>query len=260
MAFGSRRSADRVEERARNLNYWFLALTCFAGFLAVLTALVLSVEVINFIGFSSDVKNAEKDVKDGAAVVQGLREQVAADAAAAKEMLAEMERNLSRAEAILSKQALQDAGEGEQPDGQLPETAPPLGEFLDLLTALAIVVGGYEFGPEPYSGGLQTSGKESLEVNLESGHEYLFVGLCDDRCEDLDLHLYGGEEQSELLGRDELEDARPLVVYTPNEAESARLTVTMKACDVTSGEDACKWEVYLFSREGVTDDMPQEGE
>lgn len=92
-------------------------------------------------------------------------------------------------------------------------------------------------------GSLRDSGSETSVVTLRSGVEYVFVGVCDEDCSDLDIILYRSGS-SDAVARDLLRDDAPIVRHTPDASGDYRVYVSMADCDVSP----CAYAVRIYER------------
>jgi hypothetical protein len=106
--------------------------------------------------------------------------------------------------------------------------------FLDqvraqlLVAAIAFTDKGYELTSAPYTGSLRQGQVDDLKVDLNAGQNYLFIGLCDQDCGDIDLYLY--DENGQLIDSDIKNDDKPLVLVTPRWSGRFYIKVKMVSC------------------------------
>jgi hypothetical protein len=92
------------------------------------------------------------------------------------------------------------------------------GQFTDqvraqlLVAGVALVNGGYELVDQD-TGQLHLNRYEDLRISLRGNRRYIFTGVCDQDCGDLDLYLY--DENDNLIDKDEEVDDYPMVSVTP---------------------------------------------
>lgn len=91
-----------------------------------------------------------------------------------------------------------------------------------------------------FDGSLDHDASESLTLPLRVGREYALVAVCDVDCDNLDLHLYGGNDQ--VLESDTEMDDVPVIMFAPKRDGKYRLKITMKKC----GSSPCYYGVGLF--------------
>lgn len=87
---------------------------------------------------------------------------------------------------------------------------------------------GFEPVGEIRVGALLEREKDSLNLELEPGWQYVALGMCDEDCGDLDFHLFDGADKQ--VGFDVASNARPIVQVTPTAAGAYRLQVVMGQC------------------------------
>lgn len=68
-----------------------------------------------------------------------------------------------------------------------------------------------------------------VQVELEPGLEYRFIGACDNECVDIDMQLVN-LVSGEVVAFDNLPDNYPLVVYTPPEPGRYQVSLHMFGC------------------------------
>lgn len=90
-------------------------------------------------------------------------------------------------------------------------------------------------------GVLRDGGESFLEIELEGGVEYLFTGVCDQDCSDLDLELYRADD-FESVESDLAVDDVPVIAYTPPSSGYYLLGVEMVDCET----DICYYGVRIF--------------
>lgn len=103
---------------------------------------------------------------------------------------------------------------------------------------------GYELEGNPRIGRLADDATEDFEASLQPGFAYMFSGMCDDRCEDIDLILYGPRNRE--IDSDYALDANPMVQVRPRIASTYRIRVSMANC----GTRSCYYAVTLYKRTG----------
>ena len=81
-------------------------------------------------------------------------------------------------------------------------------------------------------GVLDAGGRAYLEVELEAGVEYLFSGVCDQDCSDLDLYLHESDGFESLVSDVEVDDV-PIIVYTAPRTGGYLLGVSMADCEAS---------------------------
>ncbi len=101
---------------------------------------------------------------------------------------------------------------------------------------------GYSEMGETESGSMTEGQEMRFPVNLRSGVEYKFVGVCDNDCQDLDLVLFGPD--GDRLESDLLTDAYPILEVRAEEGGQYRMAVSMVTCTL----DPCLYEVATFAR------------
>ena len=95
---------------------------------------------------------------------------------------------------------------------------------------------GYRADPQAFHtdmivGVLEPGAEVGLEIDLQSGVEYMIMGVCDQDCDDLDLVLT--DPDGTELASDALDDAYPVLVFTSPARSAYILWVTMYDCSVS---------------------------
>jgi hypothetical protein len=101
---------------------------------------------------------------------------------------------------------------------------------------------GYSLTHSPTIGSLGKGRDQSLEVQLESGKQYVFFGVCDTDCSDLDMALYDG---GTMLGQDVETDDVPIVTHTPTRSGTFQLKVSMVTCT----NEPCRYGVGVYAKQ-----------
>ena len=101
---------------------------------------------------------------------------------------------------------------------------------------------GYRLTHRIYTGALDDSEAETVELSLDIGTEYQIVGACDEDCTDLDFVLYDGSGRE--VDSDLLEDDYPVVSVTVTRSGAFTLRVSMAACS----EEPCRYGIGVFGR------------
>jgi hypothetical protein len=78
------------------------------------------------------------------------------------------------------------------------------------------------------TGHLDRGASTWIRYQLDADVSYLFAGVCDEDCSDLDLRLY--DETGTLVDADVESDDGPKVRVTPKHSATFRLRVTMARC------------------------------
>jgi hypothetical protein len=92
---------------------------------------------------------------------------------------------------------------------------------------LVAQLGGRE-SHEIMTGHLDRGASTWIRYQLDADVSYLFAGVCDEDCSDLDLRLY--DETGTLVDADVESDDGPMVRVTPKHSATFRLRVTMARC------------------------------
>ena len=197
---------EKLDARAENLNRWLMGAAVLFTLLAVLTALVLAKGVALDMA-TSELINRELD--------------------RIQDRFRELDLGLVDGERLLeSLEAVERLAEATALDG--------IGDILESTGEQVVVE----------SGTLQNSEAATVNVELEEGWDYTFIGICDDDCIDLDLVLRLDDTEVEI---DDLLDALPIINYSPNASGEFKLDVRMVECAI----ERCSWQLEGFRRETV---------
>ena len=117
-------------------------------------------------------------------------------------------------------------------------------EVSDMLDALEAVwvEDGYTRSGSILSGWLDEDEQEMHRVDLQSGADYMIMGMCDFDCEDLDLALY--DSSGDLVDEDVLPDELPVLEFTGPSDGAFLLEASMVTCTV----EPCEYGVLVLRR------------
>jgi hypothetical protein len=87
---------------------------------------------------------------------------------------------------------------------------------------------GYARAAGPFAGGLNEREGRRYTVTLRAGQDYRIVGVCDNRCGDLDLRLRDPNDRE--IARDVLEDSVPVIHVRPYATGQHAIDVEMQGC------------------------------
>lgn len=108
---------------------------------------------------------------------------------------------------------------------------------------LRTLVGRYlDYYASAFGGGMEAAGPDQIapltegqahtvDLDLEPGLQYRFIGACDNECIDIDLQLLNLTSQ-EVVAFDNLADNFPLLVYAPPEPGRYQVTLVMYGCTI----------------------------
>ncbi len=82
--------------------------------------------------------------------------------------------------------------------------------------------------------------RDSLALELESGVQYVLLGICDEDCGDIDFHLF--EPAGKEIAFETKTSSRAVLWVTPSIAGTHRLEVVMSRC----GTPPCYYAVQLL--------------
>lgn len=102
---------------------------------------------------------------------------------------------------------------------------------------------GYSPIGQPAAGAINDDTQEEVGVNLNSGGQYLMIGVCDNDCSDVDLRLMG-PDGSEVASDVEADDT-PVLQFTSGASGAHRARVIMASCD----RNPCAYGVALYAKQ-----------
>jgi hypothetical protein len=101
---------------------------------------------------------------------------------------------------------------------------------------------GYSRAAGPFAGGLPAGNARRNTVTLRAGQQYRILGVCDERCRDFDLRVFG--PNGALVAQDILEDAVPIVRITPTATGRYDIEAIMVRCTAAP----CWYAYNVYSR------------
>jgi hypothetical protein len=123
------------------------------------------------------------------------------------------------------------------PDPFARELAQKLARGEQLITD-----NGYSRAAGPFAGGLNAAQSRRNTVTLRAGQDYRILGVCDERCRDFDLRLFG--PNGALVAQDILDDAVPIVHIVPTVTGQYDIEAVMVRC----GASPCWYAFNVYSR------------
>lgn len=125
---------------------------------------------------------------------------------------------------------------------QVPD--PFARELAQKLTRAELVLSdyGYARAAGPFAGGLREGEERRFSVMLRAGQDYRVVGVCDNRCRDLDLRLF--DPDARIVAADTGSDARPVIHVRPYSSGRHDIEVEMRQCAVAT----CWFAFNVYSR------------
>ena len=111
--------------------------------------------------------------------------------------------------------------------------------LLDSATTL-VENGDFEEARGPVFGHLEEDQDEEFQLRVRAGHTYIFVGVCDENCSDLDI-VITDEDGDELESDVELDDT-PMVVLEAEETTTITVKVSMATC-----RDDCHYGMGMYT-------------
>jgi hypothetical protein len=131
----------------------------------------------------------------------------------------------------------------------LTPTVALAGRFTDqvreqlMQAAISLGINGsYQLTHNPLVDDLSNNQSQTFNVNLHSGISYAFMGVCDEDCQDIDLHVY--DENGNLINSDTDADDYPLVTVSPRWSGQFQVKVTMANCTAST----CYYGMGVFGR------------
>lgn len=101
---------------------------------------------------------------------------------------------------------------------------------------------GYARAAGPFAGGLREAEGRRFIVTLRAGQDYRIVGVCDERCRDLDLRLYDADQR--MIAEDVLQDAVPVIHVRPYATGQYAIEAIMHGCSAAP----CWYAFNVYSR------------
>jgi len=102
---------------------------------------------------------------------------------------------------------------------------------------------GYSRAAGPFAGGLAQGEARRVPITLRAGQEYRIVGVCDDRCRDIDLRVFN--TNGIVIGEDVARDALPIVDMRPPVTGQHFVEVQMPGC---AASDVCYYAFNVYAR------------
>lgn len=101
---------------------------------------------------------------------------------------------------------------------------------------------GYARAAGPFAGGLVEETAQRRSIMLRAGQDYRIVGVCDERCRDLDLRLY--DPNGQIVGQDVLEDDVSVIHVQPGFTGQYTIDAAMIRCEGSP----CWYAINVYSR------------
>ena len=101
---------------------------------------------------------------------------------------------------------------------------------------------GYQRAAGPFAGGLNQNGARRHTIMLRAGQDYRILGVCDERCTDVDLRLFINGDQ--LVAQDVLQDAVPILHVRPTVTGNYEVEAVMARCTGSP----CWYAFNVYSR------------
>lgn len=101
---------------------------------------------------------------------------------------------------------------------------------------------GYARAAGPFAGGLSQRESRRFNLTLRAGQDYRIVGVCDERCVDLDMRLFGPNER--LVAQDVLDDRVPVIHVRPTLTGQYGIEAAMVRCNA----QPCYYAFNVYSR------------
>ena len=93
---------------------------------------------------------------------------------------------------------------------------------------------------QPYTGSMAEGRTLSVNVQLDAGSDYAFLGVCDNDCSDLDLRVY--DSMGNMVDEDIELDDYPVLSVSAKRAGTYRVEVVMETCS----SDPCRFGVAAY--------------
>lgn len=132
---------------------------------------------------------------------------------------------VKRAMAAIAALGLAAAGSAvaQVPDPFARELAQKLAGAEQLVSA-----DGYSRAAGPFAGGLRQHEQRAFTVMLRAGRDYRVVGVCNERCADLDLRMFDASGQ--IVTADTLADDVPILRVRPEVTGNYAIQADMARC------------------------------
>jgi len=101
---------------------------------------------------------------------------------------------------------------------------------------------GYMRAAGPFAGGLMQQQAQNRTIMLRAGQDYRIVGVCDDRCRDLDMRLF--DPNGLLIGQGVVVDATQVIHVVPTVTGDHRIELSMPRCTGAP----CWYAVNVYAR------------
>lgn len=101
---------------------------------------------------------------------------------------------------------------------------------------------GYARAAGPFAGGLEQEHAQRRSIMLRAGQDYRIVGVCDERCHDLDMRLY--DPHGRIVAQDVLEDDVPVIHVQPGFTGQHTIEAAMVRCEGSP----CWYALNVYSR------------
>ncbi len=101
---------------------------------------------------------------------------------------------------------------------------------------------GYARAAGPFAGGLNAGEVRRVSITLRAGQDYRIVGVCESRCSDMDLRLFG--PNGGPVAQDILTDAVPIIHVRPQATGAFEVETAMVRCNATP----CWYAFNVYSR------------
>jgi hypothetical protein len=101
---------------------------------------------------------------------------------------------------------------------------------------------GYARAAGPFAGGLREAESRRFTVMLRAGQDYRIVGVCDQRCRDLDLRLHDPNQR--MIAEDALGDSVPILHVRPYATGQYAIEAIMHGCSAAP----CWYAFNVYSR------------
>jgi hypothetical protein len=111
--------------------------------------------------------------------------------------------------------------------------------LLDSATTL-VANEDFEEVHDPVYGTLEEGEDEEFEMRVRAGQTYVFVGVCDENCSDLDI-VVTDEDGDEVESDVELDDT-PMVIFEARETMTITVKVSMATCT-----DDCHYGMGMYT-------------
>ena len=113
----------------------------------------------------------------------------------------------------------------------------------EMIRDFAVTATGFTLRGDVDEGSLRAERQRGFSVEIQEGVGYMVVGFCDSNCTRLDLAIL--DPSGEEFGSEDLPDATPVLMFTPEVSGRHQIVVDMVSCSV----EPCLYAVGILEKE-----------